>query len=56
MNRTLEGIHEGWLQTGSLITHRFPVEQAAEAWRTILDNKFTTMGVILEWQERNGSS
>ncbi|MDF2715413.1 MAG: tdh 2 [Paenibacillus sp.] len=51
MVQTLEGIREGWLQTGSLITHRYPVSQAAEAWQAIMDNKAAMLGVILEWKE-----
>ncbi|WP_256761913.1 zinc-binding dehydrogenase [Cohnella sp. WQ 127256] len=49
MDETLQGITEGWLQTTSLITHRFPVEQAKEAWDLILDSKQAKLGVILDW-------
>ncbi|ULL16793.1 hypothetical protein DVH26_21500 [Paenibacillus sp. H1-7] len=49
MNETLIGIHEGWLKTEELITHRFPIDQAAEAWRTILNNKQACLGVVLDW-------
>lgn len=49
MDRTFEGIMEGWLRTASLITHRFPVEQAAEAWKLIVENKSACLGVILDW-------
>jgi 3-hydroxyethyl bacteriochlorophyllide a dehydrogenase len=47
--RTLDGIHEGWLQTDSLITHRFPVEQAEDAWRLISDKNRHCLGVVLDW-------
>jgi 3-hydroxyethyl bacteriochlorophyllide a dehydrogenase len=49
MDETLQAIHEGWLRTSPLITHRFRVEQAAEAWSTIIDNKASCLGVILDW-------
>ncbi|BBI31534.1 zinc-binding dehydrogenase [Cohnella abietis] len=49
MDATLQGITEGWLQTTSLITHRFPVQQAKEAWDLILDPKQAKLGVILDW-------
>ncbi|MFH5183511.1 hypothetical protein ACHHV8_13305 [Paenibacillus sp. TAB 01] len=49
MDRTLEGIHEGWLQTEALITHRFPVEHAEEAWRLISDKSRHCLGVVLDW-------
>ncbi|WP_138755530.1 zinc-binding dehydrogenase [Paenibacillus sinopodophylli] len=49
MDETLRGITEGWLQTSSLITHRFPVEQAKEAWDLILDSKQAKLGVVLDW-------
>ncbi|MNL88115.1 hypothetical protein D3C87_2176430 [compost metagenome] len=49
MDETLQGITEGWLQTTSLVTHRFPVEQAKEAWDLILDPKQAKLGVILDW-------
>jgi 3-hydroxyethyl bacteriochlorophyllide a dehydrogenase len=49
MNETLKGLHDGWLRTESLITHRFPVEQADIAWQTILCQKQTCLGVILDW-------
>lgn len=49
MDATLAAIQEGWLRTIPLITHRFPVQQAAEAWSVILDPKQVCLGVILEW-------
>ncbi|WP_141500022.1 zinc-binding dehydrogenase [Paenibacillus luteus] len=49
MDETLRGIAEGWLQTTSLVTHHFPVEQAKEAWDLILDSKQAKLGVILDW-------
>ncbi|MDF2961397.1 MAG: L-idonate 5-dehydrogenase [Paenibacillus sp.] len=49
MDETLKGIHEGWLSTEALITHRFPVEQADKAWQIILSNKQACLGVVLDW-------
>ncbi|MBO9608109.1 MAG: hypothetical protein J7639_19265 [Paenibacillaceae bacterium] len=49
MDATLAGIRDGFLQTGSLVTHRFPVDQAEEAWRVILDKSEPCLGVVLEW-------
>jgi len=49
MDETLLGIKDGWLQTISLITHQFPVEQAKDAWDVILDPKQNKLGVILNW-------
>lgn len=49
MDATLYGIHEGWLQTSNLITHRFPVARADEAWQVILDRSSSSLGVLLEW-------
>ncbi|MBP1988476.1 alcohol dehydrogenase catalytic domain-containing protein [Paenibacillus eucommiae] len=50
MDATLEGIEEGWLKTEPLITHRFPAEQADEAWKLILDKKKMCLGVVLVWK------
>jgi threonine dehydrogenase-like Zn-dependent dehydrogenase len=49
MERTLELIAEGHLQTLPLITHHFPVDQAADAWRLIESKSEPVMGVILDW-------
>ncbi len=49
LTNTLSLIASGHLQTEPLITHRFPAEQAAEAWRLILDRKETVLGVVLTW-------
>jgi 3-hydroxyethyl bacteriochlorophyllide a dehydrogenase len=54
MDRTLELIAEGRLQTLPLLTHRFPVEQAAEAWRVIEDRAEPSLGVVLDWADRPG--
>jgi 3-hydroxyethyl bacteriochlorophyllide a dehydrogenase len=49
MNATRELIAAGYLQTLPLITHHFPVQQAAEAWRLIAAKGDSVMGVILDW-------
>ena len=49
MDRTRDLIAAGHLQTLPLITHHFPVQQAAEAWRMIVDKGDAAMGVILDW-------
>ncbi len=49
MERTLELIAEGHLQTLPLITHHFPVDRAADAWRLIENKPEPVMGVVLDW-------
>jgi len=50
MDATLALITSGALQTEPLITHHFPVERAAEAWKLILDRTEHVLGVILDWE------
>lgn len=47
--KTMELIANGTLQTLPLITHRFPVSKAAEAWELIETKKEPVMGVVLDW-------
>ncbi|MDQ1257935.1 MAG: bacteriochlorophyllide a dehydrogenase [Candidatus Hydrogenedentes bacterium] len=49
MDNTLALIQAGYLDTESLITHRLPVERAADAWDLILNRRENALGVILEW-------
>lgn len=49
MDRTLELLQQGVLKTLPLITHRFPAEQAAEAFDLILSRREPVLGVILDW-------
>ena len=49
MDATLALIATGDLQTLPLITHHFPVQQAAAAWRLIQQKHEPVLGVILEW-------
>ena len=50
MCETLHLIAAGHLQTLPLITHRFPVAQAADAWALIESKREPVLGVILDWQ------
>jgi len=49
MNDTRELIARGALETLPLITHRFPVERAADAWDLIVTKSEPVLGVILDW-------
>jgi 2-desacetyl-2-hydroxyethyl bacteriochlorophyllide A dehydrogenase len=49
MNHSRELIAAGHLETLPLITHRFPVSHAAEAWELIAEKSEPVLGVILEW-------
>lgn len=51
MVATLQGIHDGWLQTLPLVTDRLPANQAPEAWRRIREARERTLGVLLDWRE-----
>lgn len=51
MDETLALVQSGHLDTMSLITHRFPVERAAEAWRLIEERTEPVLGVVLTWPE-----
>lgn len=50
MANTLNLIAAGHLDTLSLITHHFPVSQAADAWALIESKSEPVLGVILDWQ------
>lgn len=50
MDRTLELIANGAIDTMSLVTHHFPFWEAEKAWDLILNRKEDFLGVILEWQ------
>ena len=49
MDQTRRLIAAGQLQTLPLITHRFPVQEAAAAWRLIQTPSEPVLGVILDW-------
>jgi 2-desacetyl-2-hydroxyethyl bacteriochlorophyllide A dehydrogenase len=50
IERTLTLIASGALQTLPLITHHFPVSQAAAAWQLINQKDEDALGVILDWE------
>ncbi len=50
MDRTLELIAKGVLDTMALITHRFPADEAEKAWELILNRREEFLGMILEWR------
>jgi bacteriochlorophyllide a dehydrogenase len=49
LQATLEWVAAGKLDTLGLITHRFPVERAADAWALIESKREPVLGVVLDW-------
>ena len=49
MDETIRMIAAGHLKTLPLITHRFPVAQAVDAWQLIESKREPVLGVILDW-------
>jgi threonine dehydrogenase-like Zn-dependent dehydrogenase len=49
LEETLAALADGRLQTLPLLTHRFPVERAAEAWALIESKREPVLGVVLDW-------
>lgn len=49
LDATLGAVASGTLDTLSLLTHRFPVERAAEAWALIESKREPVLGVVLDW-------
>ena len=49
LEETLAWIATGKLDTLGLITHRFPVARAAEAWELIETKREPVLGVVLDW-------
>lgn len=49
LEATHAAVAGGTLDTRSLITHHFPVRQAAEAWHLIASKREPVLGVILDW-------
>ncbi len=47
---TLDLVAAGHLQTLPLITHRFPVHEAAAAWQLIESKSEPVLGVVLDWE------
>lgn len=46
---TMAWVADGRLDTLGLLTHRFPVERAAEAWKLIETKSEPVLGVVLDW-------
>lgn len=49
LDETMGWIADGRLNTQSCISHRFPVEQATEAWALIESKREPVLGVVLDW-------
>jgi len=49
IDSTLALLEQGVLQTTHLITHRFPVSEAAAAFDLILQRNAPVLGVVLDW-------
>lgn len=49
LEETMRWIAAGKLDTLGLLTHRFPVERAAEAWTLIESKREPVLGVVLDW-------
>ncbi|MFI5356040.1 MAG: zinc-binding dehydrogenase [Opitutales bacterium] len=49
LEETLRWVAAGRLDTLGCITHRFPVERAAEAWTLIESKREPVLGVVLDW-------
>lgn len=49
MDETLRLLAAGHLHTLPLITHHFPVDEAAAAWDLIVTRREPVLGVILDW-------
>ena len=50
MDETLDWLAQGKLTTTHLISHRFPVAQAEEAFARILNKHEGVLGVVLDWE------
>ena len=50
LDETMKLIHQGALDTLSLITHHFPVDEAAAAWDLIQSKREHVLGVVLDWE------
>ena len=56
LEATLAWIATGRLDTFGLLTHRFPVERAAEAWALIEGKREPVLGVVLDWPAASAMS
>jgi threonine dehydrogenase-like Zn-dependent dehydrogenase len=51
----LRWLAEGKLDSLSLLSHRFAVERAAEAWSLIESKREPVLGVVLDWPAARGA-
>ena len=49
LDAALAAVADGTLETLPLLTHRFPVEHAADAWALIESKREPVLGVVLDW-------
>jgi threonine dehydrogenase-like Zn-dependent dehydrogenase len=49
MAELLRRVADGTFQVGSLISHRFPIEDAADAYDLIIEAKEPNLGVLLKY-------
>ena len=49
LEETLRWVADGRLDTLGCLTHRFPVEEAAKAWKIIQTKSEPVLGVVLDW-------
>ena len=49
LDETLQWVDDGRLDTLGCLTHRFPVEEAAKAWKLIESKSEPVLGVVLDW-------
>lgn len=49
LDETMRWVADGRINTLDLITHRFSVEQAADAWSLIESKREPVLGVVLDW-------
>ncbi|MCX6944379.1 MAG: zinc-binding dehydrogenase [Opitutales bacterium] len=49
LEETLQWVADGRLDTLGCLTHRFPVEAAAQAWQLIQTKAEPVLGVVLDW-------
>ena len=54
LDETMRWIAEGRLETLGCISHRLPVERAAEAWALIETKREPVLGVVLDWPAARG--
>lgn len=55
VDATMAWVREGKMDTLGLITHRFPVAEAAKAWELIASKREHVLGVVLDWPAATAS-